>query len=173
MIQTKWFDRKFAAIDDNSLLPAIAERLAEAPARAEEIVRNIDTKTLELKPDGKWSIKEHIGHLADLEPLWLGRMDDFANHLSELRPADLTNAKTHAANHNAAEINILLRQFQTQRMQLINRLNNLSEEQLRLSLLHPRLKTPMRIVDHAYFVAEHDDHHLAYIIEIIQRPQQA
>jgi len=27
---------------------------------------------------------------------------------------------------------------------------------------HPhRLKAPMRLVDHLYFVAEHDDHHLA------------
>jgi hypothetical protein len=33
--------------------------------------------------------------------------------------------------------------------------------------LHPRLKTPMRLVDHLYFVAEHDDHHLAYIWGVI------
>jgi hypothetical protein len=29
------------------------------------------------------------------------------------------------------------------------------------TLLRPRLKTPMRLVDHLFFVAEHDDHHLA------------
>jgi hypothetical protein len=33
--------------------------------------------------------------------------------------------------------------------------------------LHPRLKTPMRLVDHLYFVAEHDDHHLAHIWGLI------
>jgi|GEM_PF-4393916 len=33
--------------------------------------------------------------------------------------------------------------------------------------LHPRLKTPMRIVDLAYFVAEHDDHHLSRIRELV------
>jgi hypothetical protein len=32
---------------------------------------------------------------------------------------------------------------------------------------HPRLKTPMRLVDHLYFVAEHDDHHLARIRELL------
>jgi len=32
---------------------------------------------------------------------------------------------------------------------------------------HPRLKTPMRLVDHLYFVAEHDDHHLARIWELV------
>jgi predicted short-subunit dehydrogenase-like oxidoreductase (DUF2520 family) len=27
--------------------------------------------------------------------------------------------------------------------------------------LHPRLKRPMRLIDLCFFVAEHDDHHLA------------
>jgi hypothetical protein len=35
------------------------------------------------------------------------------------------------------------------------------------SLLHPRLKEPMRLVDHLFFVAEHDDHHLAWIWKLI------
>jgi hypothetical protein len=35
-------------------------------------------------------------------------------------------------------------------------------------MLHPRLKQPMRLVDHLYFVAEHDDHHLATIREMME-----
>jgi hypothetical protein len=35
-----------------------------------------------------------------------------------------------------------------------------------MSALHPRLKTPMRIIDLFLFVAEHDDHHLARITEL-------
>jgi hypothetical protein len=31
---------------------------------------------------------------------------------------------------------------------------------------HPRLGTPMRLIDLAYFVAEHDDHHLARLREL-------
>jgi hypothetical protein len=34
-------------------------------------------------------------------------------------------------------------------------------------LLHPRLKMPMRAIDHLYFVAEHDDHHLAHIERLV------
>ena len=168
MIRTKWFDRKFGVIEDNGLLSSIIERLSGTPARAEEIIRNTDTKLLEIKPAGKWSIKEHIGHLSDLEPLWLGRIDDFVNSLPELRAADLSNQKTDSANHNNAEIKNLLKEFRGQRMHLVNRLKNLSDEQLQLRALHPRLKTPMRIIDHVYFVAEHDDHHLATVSEIIQ-----
>src|SRR5262245_25339259 len=119
MNRTKWFDREFPVIEDNGELLSLIERLSLTPARAEEIVRNINTELLEIKPGGKWSIKEHIGHLGDLEPLWLGRMDDFANRLPALRPADLTNQKTHEANHNAKDIKTLLRLFREQRMELV------------------------------------------------------
>src|SRR5262245_31730648 len=126
MNRTKWFDRKFPVMEGDGALLSIIERLAGTPSRVEEIARNIDVEILEIKPDGKWSIKEHIGHLGDLEPLWLGRMDDFANKLPELRPADLTNEKTHTANHNARDVKILLQQFREQRRQLVSRLRNLS-----------------------------------------------
>jgi hypothetical protein len=39
-------------------------------------------------------------------------------------------------------------------------------------MLHPRLKQPMRLVDHLYFVAEHDDYHLARIWEMIESPTE-
>jgi hypothetical protein len=39
----------------------------------------------------------------------------------------------------------------------------LTDEDLDKSSLHPRLMKPMKIIDLAFFVAEHDDHHLAQI----------
>ena len=42
-------------------------------------------------------------------------------------------------------------------------LQNINESDLEKSALHPRLGTPMRLIDLAFFVAEHDDHHLAQI----------
>jgi len=41
--------------------------------------------------------------------------------------------------------------------------------ELRVSMLHLRLKQPMRLVDGLYFVAEHDDDHLATIWEALDR----
>ncbi len=131
------------------------------------MVREPEPALFELKLEEKWSVKEEIGHLYDLEPLWLGRLDDLINRLPELRVTDLTNQKTHAANHNATEMATLLRQFREERQLFVNKLNHLTGEQLLNSSLHPRLKTPMRIIDLAYFVAEHDDHHLANVREII------
>jgi uncharacterized damage-inducible protein DinB len=169
MKRTEWFNRIFPVIEDNGLLPAVIERLSGTPARIEEIIRNTSPELLIIKPGEKWSVQEEIGHLADMEPLWLGRLEDFINGATELRVADLTNQKTHTANHNATPVNVLQQQFREQRQQLVHRLWRLEDEQLLRSALHPRLKTPMRIIDLAYFVAEHDDHHLAGIRQLLTR----
>jgi len=168
MQKTEWFNRKFPVIDDNGTLPSIIERLSGTPARIEEIISNADPAILTWRPDGKWTIKEEIGHLSDLEPLWLGRLDDLVNGLTELRVTDLTNQKTHNANHDATAINVLLQRFREQRQLFVKKLLGLNDEQLLNSSLHPRLKTPMRTIDLAYFVAEHDDHHLASIRQILR-----
>ncbi len=145
------------------MLPGIIERLRGTPARLEELTGFINPELLQVKTDGKWSVKEEIGHLADLEPLWLGRVGDLINGLPELRATDLTNQQTHNANHNATEISVLLLRFRKLRWEFVHKVTNLEDEQLLNVSLHPRLKTPMRTIDLAYFVAEHDDHHLANI----------
>ncbi|MDB5132749.1 MAG: hypothetical protein JWR02_2498 [Mucilaginibacter sp.] len=166
MQKTEWFNRKFPPIEDNSILPSIIERLGGTPGRTDEIAARLNDAVLTVKPNEKWSVKEEIGHLSDMEPLWLARLNDLVNGLPELTVADLTNQRTNTANHNATETKALLHQFRKQRELLVARLRHLTDDQLLNSSLHPRLKTPMRIVDLAYFVAEHDDHHLASIREI-------
>lgn len=167
MKKTEWFNRKFHPIDDNGILPSIIERLIGTPARLEEITRNVDEYILMSKDGEKWSIKEEVGHLSDLEPLWFGRLEELIQGKPELKVADLTNQRTHTANHNATATEILLKIFRDLRMLFIKQLMHLNNEQLTHAALHPRLKTPMRIIDLAYFVAEHDDHHLARIREIL------
>lgn len=168
MKRTEWFNRIFPVIEDNGILPGIIERLSGTPARIEEIIRTTSPELPIIKTGEKWSINEETGHLADMEPLWLGRLEDLINGATELRVADLTNQKTHTANHNATPAPVLLQQFREQRQQLVSRLWSLNDEQLTKSALHPRLKTPMRIIDLAYFVAEHDDHHLAGIRQLLR-----
>ncbi|MBS0030798.1 DinB family protein [Chitinophaga sp. 22321] len=166
MKRTAWFERVFPAIADNGRMPTIIERLSGTPARVEEMTRLLAPTLQTQQLNDKWSVKEQVGHLGDMEPLWSGRFDDFVNGLPELRVADLTNQQTHTANHNATDIAVLWQRFREQREQLVKQLRQLPEEALERTALHPRLKTPMRIIDLAYFVAEHDDHHLADIREI-------
>jgi uncharacterized damage-inducible protein DinB len=166
MKRTEWFKRNFPIIEDNGILPSIIERLSGTPSRIEEIVSNLNPAILVIKPFNKWSIQEEIGHLSDLEPLWFARLEDILVGLPELRAADLTNQKTNTANHNSTEIKVLLQLFRKQRQLFVDRLINLGDNELLNVSLHPRLKTPMRVIDLANFVAEHDDHHLAGVREL-------
>jgi uncharacterized damage-inducible protein DinB len=168
MQHAKWFDRKFNFDTTQNIFPSIIERLAGTPARLEEKTKNVPADILNIRIDNSWSIKENIGHLADLEPLWQGRLDDLINGKQELRPADLQNTKTNSAGHNDKSIGVLLQSFREVRQQTIAMLEQLDETIIFKSALHPRLRTPMRTMDHFLFVADHDDHHLARITELIK-----
>jgi uncharacterized damage-inducible protein DinB len=162
----KWFDRKFDLSFPVALYPNIVVRLRGTPARLEELVRPYSRETLTRQQDGTWSIQENVGHLLDLEPLWLSRLDDFASGIETLRAADLSNRKTHQANHNSHNVQEILSEFRKARGQLVECAENLDPKMYSRSALHPRLKTPMRLVDHLYFVAEHDDQHMARIWQL-------
>jgi len=169
MKQTKWFDRTFAAIEDNGLLPGVIERLEGTRARLEMKAALIGDHALSPATDESWGVKKQIGHLIDLEPLWLQRVGDFVAGNADLTPADLTNKKTHDADHDARTLEELIGEFGKKRILLVEMLRSLEGSTFDRSLLHPRLKTPMRIIDLAYFVAEHDDHHLARISNLMNK----
>lgn len=162
-----WFERQFDFSFPVELFPNLCARLRGAPARLEEALRDCSRQILIAKVQGKWSVQEHAGHLLDLEPLWLARVGDYVAGSDQLTAADLTNRKTEEANHNARPLGEILTEFRAARGSLLQRVNGLHASLFRQAIPHPRLKTPMRLVDHLYFVAEHDDHHLARIWELI------
>lgn len=163
-----WFGRKFDFGFPVELYPNVCVRLRGTPARLEEMVLGVPHPVLARKPDeGKWSAQEHAGHLLDLEALWMARVEDFLGTSETLTVADLTNRKTDEAQHNTVEIVEILEEFRLARGRLLQRLTGLEASRFSRELVHPRLKQKMRLVDHLYFVAEHDDHHLAHIWEMV------
>ncbi len=168
MKQTKWFDRSFNFDNEQNIFPSILERLSGTPIRLEEKVKETQENILQFSLNNSWTIKENIGHLIDLETLWQDRFNDIKNDKVELRPTDLLNSKTDLANHNATSILKLLFEFRKTRNQTLEMLQSIDDKVIFKSALHPRLKTPMRTMDLFLFVAEHDDHHLARMTEIIE-----
>jgi len=162
-----WFDRKFDFSFPVELHPNLRARLRGTPARLEEVLRGRSHKILIRKAEEKWSAQEHAGHLLDLESLWLARVGDYVAGSTQLTVADLKNRKTDAANHNTSPLEQILAEFRTARARLLKRVDELDASLFTRAIPHPRLKTPMRLVDHLYFVAEHDDHHLARIWELV------
>jgi hypothetical protein len=160
-------ERKFKFDFPVEIFPSILERFRGTPTRLEEITKDLSEEILTFKPNGKWSVKEHAGHLIDLEELGEKRLDDYMNGKEVLSPADMSNKKTYDAHHNQKDINKLLKEFRSAREHIIKRLENLTKEQTATTSLHPRLSQKMRIIDWVYFMSEHDDHHFTKIREII------
>jgi uncharacterized damage-inducible protein DinB len=168
-----WFERRFEFTFPAEQYPNVCVRLRGTPARLEEMIHDIPRDVLIRKPGEKWSAQEHAGHLLDLEPLWAARVDDFLRGGDALTAADLSNRKTHDANHNAQNTGEILLEFRAARRRLLDRVDALPSEAFARSMLHPRLKQPMRLVDHLFFAAEHDDHHLAVIWQLIGHSRSA
>lgn len=163
-----WFERAFPNDTPIELWPHVMERLRGAPVRIEEKVRGVSPERLRERCGEDWSVQEHIGHLLDFEApdgLHSRRIDDYERGAETLCAADVTNARTWAANHNAMDIGDLLQRFRAARTRLLNRLDAMPNDMRARVGLHPRLKTEMRLIDMLVFWAEHDDHHLAKIHE--------
>ena len=168
MIEQKlWFSRKFAFDLEPWAYPNIVERLRGTPARLEERLRGLDAATLTARHDDKWSIQENAGHLLDLEPLWAARLDDFERGAERLSLADLQNRRTVEANHNASNLGDILAAFRRAREAMVARLEHYDDALIVRASRHPRLDQAMRVIDHVFFIAEHDDHHLATITAIL------
>lgn len=166
---TKWIDRRFEFNFPVGVFPCILERLRGTPARITELVRNIPEAGLTKRTDGKWSIQENVGHLIKVEELHDGRIGDYLAAKEVLRPADMKNRRTFDADYNSQDIDTVIESFRTVRMNFLNRLEEQEEGIVARSARHPRLNIPMRLVDMAYFAAEHDDYHLAVITRLARK----
>jgi uncharacterized damage-inducible protein DinB len=164
MLQIKpWHERDFAFNTPRWMFPHVVERVRGGPPRLVEALRNLPEAELTERFGNAWSIQEEAGHLLDIEPLMSLRLDQLILGASVLQAWDGTNEATWNANHNTRQFQDILEAFRRSRQSFVGRLDELPEELVERSAFHPRLKKPMRIIDLASFVAEHDDYHLARI----------
>ena len=141
--------------------PALLERIRGTPARADELGSGVDDRLLGVRPSGSWSAKEHVGHLGDLGDLDSRRLDEYLAGAKVLSAADMGNRCTEEAGHNSVQFTDIIARLRRHRIEFVEQLQSLSEEQVSATAEHPRLRRAMRLIDWVQFVAEHDDHHLA------------
>jgi uncharacterized damage-inducible protein DinB len=166
--RTEWIRRQFSFELPLGMYPNVVERVRGTPARLEDLTRSLTREVLTRRDGDKWSIQEQAGHLLDLESLGMNRLDDFEAGRETLVAADMTNRQTHEANHNANTLENILVAVRAERMAFVRRLDDYDEAFVQRMALHPRLKVEIRVIDLVVFVAEHDDHHLARISELIR-----
>src|SRR5262249_20647673 len=138
-----WFERKFDFTFPVELHPNIRARLRGTPARLEELLQSRPAKILTNKPRAnenekeKWSPQEHAGHLLDLAPLWLARVEDYVNSAAQLSATDLQNRKTDEANYNSRRVEKILADFRREREKLLRRVSELGNALFSRTIPHP------------------------------------
>jgi hypothetical protein len=164
MEKIEWFQRQFVMEQPAGMLPYFCDRLDGTLIRLREKTRNVSDSILSDKLDSKWSIKENVGHLADLEVIAIKRINEIGTGISPMMSAIMPLQQ----DYNAQPLQQILDYFAKNRKEAIKILNRLDDNALKKSSLHPRLKIQMTPVDLAMFHAEHDDHHMVRINEILK-----
>jgi len=166
---TPWIERTFNFDFTTGHFPVIFSRLEGSIFRLFSLLANADDKQCSACEYG-WSVKQHLGHLTDLEGLWWQRLEDFLQNKQVLSAADMSNKKTEEGGHNDKRVETLLADFTRERQKMLETIFGYDEEVLLRTALHPRLNASMRLIDSLYFVAEHDDHHIAIISARLRKP---
>src|ERR687898_708771 len=113
-MRIKWTDRRFNFDFPAGIYPEMIERIRGTPARLEDLLAGLSPETLTAQIDGRWSMQENAGHLLDLESLVSQRVDEYLAGTSTLHAADMSNRKTHEANHNEVPADTILKAFRTE-----------------------------------------------------------
>ncbi len=174
MVQrTPWLERNFETGLPLEAFPNLVERLRGTPARVEDRLRDVPQDVLTARIGDSWSILDNVGHLLMVEALWTARLDDFEARREALTAARFESWRVAEAQFNTRAARALCGSFRIARRNLVSRLEGLDDAVLAVVARHPRLDRPMRVVDLMLFIAEHDDHHLVTITQLLARGQRA
>ncbi len=146
----------------------LCERLRGAPARLEEALRGAGPAAAAQPQTGKWSAYDHAVHLKTVEELWQVRIRDYLAGAPALTAADMSNQASETARLAGQPLGEVLAGFRAARTSTMAMLDPRRLEDAARTAHHPRLDRPMRLVDLCLFAAEHDDHHLALIHELLR-----
>jgi uncharacterized damage-inducible protein DinB len=163
-----WLQYRWAFDFPVGMFRAVVERLRGAPARLEEAVRGAPPERLTRRRGDAWSAQENAGHLLSAEPLWNRRIGEYLRREAALTAADMENRATKGSDYNERQVEAILLEFRAARAELVRILDGLDLDAAARTAHHPRLDRPMRLVDLCFFAAEHDDHHLALIHDLLR-----
>ena len=159
--QIPWKEKKFQFDFPVGVFPIIVERLRGTPIRLQAMLRNVSQEKLNRILGDKWSIMEQLNHLCNSEMVWFGRIEDFLSREGRLQPRTLSTAII------SNDMPTLLQNFSDARNKLVVKVQDMDEETASLTIIHPRFPTPIRLMDSLFSTAEHDDHHLTKIRELL------
>ncbi|MBL0743205.1 DinB family protein [Chryseolinea lacunae] len=163
MQKSDWLKRTFPTGLAAGLLPFLLERQEGTAVRMDAKVKGISDELLSRKLDNKWSVKENIAHLAEMDEVALRRLEQILSSAPTLAPA----VPGLQRDYNVVPVDEIIALFRRNRAIKLQRFRSLRDEDFLKTSVHPRLNITLNPVDLAFFESEHDDHHLVRVSEII------
>ncbi len=160
MSRPPWAQRKFAFVHPQWMLADFVERLRGLLSRLDALLAAVGESEAHAAHEGKWSIAQNVGHLADVEDLWQERLEDLRQGRAVYTAALPARFQSAAGRHPNRTLPEIVGDLARRRARFVDALAHASPALQAASAFHERLQTSMRLVDCAQFVAEHDDHHL-------------
>ena len=108
---------------------SVLERLRGTAVRATEVVSGVAEDLLSRRANGRWSAKENLGHLVDLQQLDDQRLWDFLSGAQVLSAADPENRMTEDGGHNQIPVRVLVERLRTGRLEWVRKLEALGEDE--------------------------------------------
>lgn len=151
-------------------LPVLLERVQGTTARLSDLLARRPVEKLLQRAEGKWSAMEHLGHLLTLQDRFYTRVDDFAQRRTKLCDINLRDQVPFLKGQCLRMPGDVLEEFRLKRLDFANRVEHLHRRSLEHAAYHPCQDRSMRPMDMLLWIAEHDDHHLASVRALLERP---
>ena len=161
-----WASRTFSFVHPPWMLADFVERLRGVVPRLVPLLGGVDEADAREQVDGRWSIAQNVGHLADVEELWQERLEDLRQGRTTYTSADPARFQRLAVRHQERALTATVDELAERRSRLVDAMEHAPAELQRATAFHARLQVPMRLVDCAQFYAEHDDHHLLRVRDL-------
>ena len=150
---------------DKFLKDTVANQLAFLFRQLE----NVEKSFLKKRPiPEKWSIKEHLAHLGRYQEIFLGR-------LTVILKKETPHLERYKAENDfvfydwcALTITEISQKAVTKRLEILQLINQLTEEQIQQIGVHPKLGR-MNVEDWTRFFILHEAHHIYAIFGLKQR----
>jgi len=155
-----YYSRYIDRVPDGDLVELLRGQIGETLALLRAIPE--DRASYRYEP-GKWSIKEVVGHLADVERIMGYRMLRIARGDSTPLPGFDENAYVPAANFDARSLTSLAHEFEQVRGATIAFLETLDPDAAARQGSANNLEISARAL--AYIIAGHERHHVAILRE--------
>jgi len=173
MIPIPWSQRVFDYGRSLDELPVLLERVQGTTARLSNLLARQPMAKLLHREEGKWSAMEHLGHLLALQERFEPRVDDFQQRLPKLCVINLQDQDPFIQGQRSRSLGDVLEEFRLKRLRFAYRVETLHHRSLVHAAYHQCQARAMRPMDMLLWIAEHDDHHLAIVRDLLNVPMSA